>query len=629
MRPARRFAMVLALVSLFVTSSLLAPLAPSHAQLEDLIARIKPAVVVVAVKHVLGGSGHGSGFIYDSSGLILTNQHVVEGAVEITVILPDRRSYPATVVDYVRRNEYACPPRVEVWTDAAVLKVNASSLPTLSLGDSETLRQGQEILVLGYPGGLGTEEVSVSRGIVGALRSGWFQTDATIVRGNSGGPVVDRQGRAVGLATFGTADFYRIGGVTAINSVRAMADAGLTPSAARSQEFKVTGLEYVPVFLGRRKLWRNRYDPGATGAQASVRETSAEITQVQNFAGALLFTVRASDGIESKSFLEADGLFSLGSSGGSWNYSYPRQGVRLWDFPPCRGLSWQNRWQAENASDGVRRQAVIDVRIESMNEVVTVPAGTFPQSIRIVEIGQFVDVRGNQTRSWRSIENTWWAPGVGAVRVVWESPDTRERVEQELLSINLTSATLPPRPPGTPTPPPPEAVPPTTPSPPVVGKPAAPNDRLIAPGERIGAARIGDSLDDVIRVFGEVPGVYRSQQPGQPTGWIGYQWRNRLYAVVDKQTRIIMLAGVWTPWALGIDAIAQPPYLAQGGIGLGSHESEVVTTYGAPDVKYPGDGMALYVYNRSGVGFFINMNSGSSFFQRVSEIFVFRPGMYR
>lgn len=626
MRPARRPAMVLALVSLFVSSSLLAPLAPSHAQLEDLIARIKPAVVVVAVKHVLGGSGHGSGFIYDSSGLILTNQHVVEGAVEITVILPDRRSYPATVVDYIRRNEYACPPRVEVWTDAAVLKINASGLPTLPLGDSETLRQGQEVLVLGYPGGLGTEEVSVSRGIVGALRSGWFQTDATIVRGNSGGPVVDRQGRAVGLATFGTADFYRIGGVTAINSVRAIADAGLTPGAARSQEFKVTGLEYAPVFLGRRKLWRSRYDPGATGGQSSVREIGTEVTQVQNFAGALLFTVRTSDGSESKNYLEADGLFFLGSSGGSWNYSYPRQGVRLWDFPPCRGMSWQNRWQAENASDGIRRQAIVDMRIESVNEVVTVPAGTFSQSIRTVEIGQFVDVRGSQTRSWRSIENTWWAPGVGAVRVVWESPDTRERVEQELLSINLTSATLPPRQAATPTPPAPEAVPPTTPSPPVVGRPAAPNDRLIVQGERIGAARIGDSLDDVIRVFGEVPGVYRSQQPGQPTGWIGYQWRNRVYAVVDKQTRIIMLVGVWAP---GIDAIAQPLYLAQGGIGLGSHEGDVVATYGAPDIKQPRDGTVFYVYNRSGVGFIISTNSGSSLFNRVFDVFVFQPGTYR
>ncbi len=87
-----------------------------------------------------------------------------------------------------------------------------------------------------------------------------------------------------------------------------------------------------------------------------------------------------------------------------------------------------------------------------------------------------------------------------------------------------------------------------------------------------------------------------------------------------------MLVGVWAP---GIDAIAQPPYLAQGGIGLGSHESDVLVTYGAPDIKQPRDGSVLYVYNRPGVGFFISTNSGSSLFNRVFDVLVFQPGTYR
>ncbi len=58
------------------------------------------------------------------------------------------------------------------------------------------------ILVMGYPGGVGIEEVSVTRGIVGAVRAGWLQTDATMLPGNSGGPVLNRQGRVVGLASF-------------------------------------------------------------------------------------------------------------------------------------------------------------------------------------------------------------------------------------------------------------------------------------------------------------------------------------------------------------------------------------------------------------------------------------------
>ncbi|MDR5695432.1 MAG: trypsin-like peptidase domain-containing protein, partial [Armatimonadota bacterium] len=104
-------------------SILLNPAPPAQAQYEDLIARVKPAVVLVQVKHILGGAGHGSGFFYNPSGFILTNQHVVAGAKSITVVLSDGRSLPATVVDYIRYIDYACPPRVERWIDAAVLKV--------------------------------------------------------------------------------------------------------------------------------------------------------------------------------------------------------------------------------------------------------------------------------------------------------------------------------------------------------------------------------------------------------------------------------------------------------------------------------------------------------------------------
>lgn len=84
------------------------------------------AVVLVQVKRALGGTGHGSGFVYDASGLILTNHHVVEGATDITVTLPDQRSWPATLVDYHRVVDHTDQGLKTI--DAAVLKITASKL---------------------------------------------------------------------------------------------------------------------------------------------------------------------------------------------------------------------------------------------------------------------------------------------------------------------------------------------------------------------------------------------------------------------------------------------------------------------------------------------------------------------
>ncbi len=87
----------------FGISALLVAGAPptTYAQFDALIARVKPAVVHVETKAFFGSAG-GSGVIYDPSGYILTNDHVINGAASIAVTLPDRRTYPATVVDYMR-----------------------------------------------------------------------------------------------------------------------------------------------------------------------------------------------------------------------------------------------------------------------------------------------------------------------------------------------------------------------------------------------------------------------------------------------------------------------------------------------------------------------------------------------
>src|SRR5947207_4448417 len=143
--------------------------------------------------------GLGSGVIISPDGYIVTNNHVVDGAVDVNVTLSDRRILPAKVVG------------TDSLTDLAVLKVNATALPSVPWGDSTQLHPGQTVLAFGNPFGL---RFTVTRGIVSALnranpspndarKPGQFiQTDAAINPGNSGGPLVDARGEVVGINTF-------------------------------------------------------------------------------------------------------------------------------------------------------------------------------------------------------------------------------------------------------------------------------------------------------------------------------------------------------------------------------------------------------------------------------------------
>lgn len=137
-------------------------------------------------------SSVGSGFIISPDGLILTNRHVVDGADKITVKFINKLELPARVVG------------VDAPTDIAVLKVEAKNLPTVTLGDSDTLLVGQWVLAIGAPFGL---ERSASQGIISTLNRAlpgdtyvpFIQTDVPINPGNSGGPLFDTQGRVVGI----------------------------------------------------------------------------------------------------------------------------------------------------------------------------------------------------------------------------------------------------------------------------------------------------------------------------------------------------------------------------------------------------------------------------------------------
>lgn len=138
--------------------------------------------------------GVGSGVIVNADGYILTNHHVVDGAIEIKVELTDNRTFTAKLVG-------SDPP-----SDLAVLKIEEKNLPTISMGDSDKVRVGDFVLALGNPLGIGqtvTSGIVSAKGRATGLSDGSFedflQTDAAINRGNSGGALVNTNGELIGI----------------------------------------------------------------------------------------------------------------------------------------------------------------------------------------------------------------------------------------------------------------------------------------------------------------------------------------------------------------------------------------------------------------------------------------------
>lgn len=202
--------------------------ASSSTGLAAVIARARKSVVTVNVQGVTafgrGGfgiqtSGSGSGVIVSADGYILTAQHVVEGATAVSVTLEDGTSHDATVV--------ASTPS----QDVALLKISATGLTAAPIGSGAPV-VGTQVLVLGNP--LGQYADSVSMGIISGTdrsiqvsdmstgsevtRSGLIQTDAAVNEGNSGGPLMDTQGRVLGLVTATASNADGLGFVTPVSA---------------------------------------------------------------------------------------------------------------------------------------------------------------------------------------------------------------------------------------------------------------------------------------------------------------------------------------------------------------------------------------------------------------------------
>jgi serine protease Do len=167
---------------------------------------VKPAVVNVSGRRDMGGRSVGSGFIINANGHVVTNNHVVEGAETVQVRLSDGRELTAKVVGR--------DPK----TDLALLKVEATGLPVIGLGDSAALQVGEPVMAIGNSFGL---EQTVTTGIVSAtgrvIGAGpyddFIQTDTSINPGNSGGPLINARGQVIGINSI---IFSRTGGSVGI-----------------------------------------------------------------------------------------------------------------------------------------------------------------------------------------------------------------------------------------------------------------------------------------------------------------------------------------------------------------------------------------------------------------------------
>jgi S1-C subfamily serine protease len=187
------------------------PLQASSNVIVEAVEKVGPAVVRIdttkRVINPLGGlfgrgptiqqqQGQGSGVITRSDGVILTNAHVVDGASDVTVTLPDGRSFSGKVLG------------TDPLTDIGVVKVVASKLPVAPLGDSSRVRPGEWAIAIGNPLGL---DNTVTAGIISAIertnavgegqRVPYIQTDAAVNPGNSGGPLINDRGQVIGINT--------------------------------------------------------------------------------------------------------------------------------------------------------------------------------------------------------------------------------------------------------------------------------------------------------------------------------------------------------------------------------------------------------------------------------------------
>jgi S1-C subfamily serine protease len=195
--------------------------------------------------------GQGSGIILDKRGLIVTNNHVIDGASQVNVNLKDGRTFTGEVVGS------------DEATDVAVIRLNVNDLPAADLGDSEMLHVGQFVLAIGnalaLPGG-----PTVSMGVLSAkgrplpgtdfIFEGLLQTDAAVNPGNSGGPLADLDGRVIGITTMMIPYAQGMGFAIPINTVKKIAQEILENGRVSRKWIGISGIDVTPQLARRYNL---------------------------------------------------------------------------------------------------------------------------------------------------------------------------------------------------------------------------------------------------------------------------------------------------------------------------------------------------------------------------------------
>src|SRR5438067_2252445 len=300
--------------------------------------------------------GLGSGVIISPDGYIVTNNHVVDGATDIRVTLHDRRILAAKLIGR------------DKLTDLAVIKVNASDLPSVPWGDSTKLQPGETVLAFGNPLGY---RFTVTRGIVSALNRpnpaadrrapGLFiQTDAAINPGNSGGPLVNAHGQVIGINTFlisQTGSFSGMGFAIPTQIVKPTVDALIRDGKV---EHGYMGIGISDVTPDEAKFFNvktaigavvSQVEPDSPAAKAGLK-TGDVITELNgktvNDAGELqvqvgkkqpgtkvdLTVMRDGKSMQFPVTLEAMGARDKGSEAASAKGEKPRWGIGLADLTP-------------------------------------------------------------------------------------------------------------------------------------------------------------------------------------------------------------------------------------------------------------------------------------------------------
>jgi len=264
-----------------------------------IVQKIRPATVQITNEQVQFDrfnqsldvpAGVGTGVIYDKSGLIMTNNHVVAGAKKLMATLPDGRSFEATLVGTDSR------------TDIAVVKVQATDLPVATLGDSSKVVVGDEAIAVGNALDL-TGGPTVTSGVISAIERtaqepdarggnggpqlyGLIQTDAAINPGNSGGPLTDSNGAVIGINTLvaGEAEpgvqAQGIGFAININGAKQIADQLVKNG---SVDHAYLGVNYVPL------------NPAVASQLGTTQKTGVAVAQVVSNSPAGQADIKAKD----------------------------------------------------------------------------------------------------------------------------------------------------------------------------------------------------------------------------------------------------------------------------------------------------------------------------------------------